>query len=232
MDKLIVIIPTYNPRQSLKEIINFFLRQKPLLIIIVNDGTKPKFLSNIPKLDLKNVVYLENSKNFGKGYSIKKALKFIINNIGQSNLRILHCDDDYQHNYRSILKIILFQKKINDNQFLIIGKRQKNNKTPKASKLGNLLINKILDFFFNIKDIDTQNGLRLYSSGILELILSCKSNRFEFETEMLLKILKNKINIHSVNIDTIYKSKHYSRFNKFNDTFLFARFLLFFLVKR
>ena len=99
MDKLIVIIPTYNPKQSLKEIINFFLRQKPLLIIIVNDGTKSKFLSNIPKLDLKNVVYLENSKNFGKGYSIKKALKFIINNIGQSNLRILHCDDDYQHRY-------------------------------------------------------------------------------------------------------------------------------------
>ncbi len=97
---------------------------------------------------------------------------------------------------------------------------------PFASKLGNYIISQVLILFFKIKDIDTQNGLRLYSSNIIEILLKCKTNRFEFETEMLIMILKDHISVYSVEIETIYKQNHYSRFNKFYDTYLFIKFLI------
>ncbi len=227
MDKLIIIIPTYNPRKSLFELINFFIKNKPFLIIIVNDGTKQKNLKNIPRLKHKNLIYLENKKNFGKGYSIKKALEFIKKEkIDKKNYNILHCDDDYQHTYKSILKITSHTHLIKNNNYLIMGKRKKIINAPLASKIGNYIISQILVIFFKIKDIDTQNGLRLYSSNIIETLLKCKTNRFEFETEMLIMILKNHISVYSIEIETIYNQNHYSRFNKFYDTFLFIKFLI------
>ena len=227
MDKIIIIIPTYNPRESLYELINFFIKNKPYLIIIVNDGTQQKNLKNIPRLKYNNLIYLENKINYGKGYSIKKALEFIKKQkIDIKNYNILHCDDDYQHTYKSILKITSHKHLIKNNNYLIIGKRKKITNAPSASKLGNYIISQILFLFFKIKDIDTQNGLRLYPSSIIEILLKCKTNRFEFETEMLIMILKNNISVYSEEIETIYKENHYSRFNKFYDTFLFIKFLI------
>jgi len=228
----VVIIPTYNPKKSIFELLNFFINQNTFLILVIDDGTENHLKKNISIINNNRIKYLKNNKNYGKGYSIKKGLKFIVSkNLNLNTINILHCDDDYQHSYKSILNIVEYSYSIKEKHYLILGKRNIDKSAPFFSKIGNKIINKIFNIFFNIDNIDTQNGLRIYTSSLSKFFLDCETNRFEFESEMLLLAFKRNIRIFSSPMEALYEKKHYSRFRKNYDSYLFFKFLILFLLK-
>jgi glycosyltransferase involved in cell wall biosynthesis len=228
----VVIIPTYNPKKSIFELLNFFINQNTFLILVIDDGTKKHLKKNISIINNSKIKYLKNDKNYGKGYSLKKGLKFIISkNLNLKKINILHCDDDYQHSYKSILNIVKYSYSIKADNYLILGKRKIDKSAPFFSKIGNKIINKIFNIFFKINNTDTQNGLRVYPSYLSKIFLECETNRFEFESEMLIIASKKNIKILSLPIEVLYEKKHYSRFNKNYDSYLFFKFLILFFLK-
>ena len=79
--KISVVIPAYNESsrigKSLGKIIKFFKRHKlKNEIIVVDDGSKDDTIkvARAAMKDAKNSVLLENKKNIGKGYSVKKGM--------------------------------------------------------------------------------------------------------------------------------------------------------------
>ena len=72
--KKYLILPVKNPTKELLKIINFFHNKIKLLSLMMDQKTNDQFF----KLSLKKALIIKNKKNMGKGFSIKKAFRFIL----------------------------------------------------------------------------------------------------------------------------------------------------------
>lgn len=72
--KLDYIIPVYNEERNIASIIKEIRNFSQDRIIVVDDGSKDRTYIKIPQLE--NLIKIRNTKNFGKGYSIKRALYY------------------------------------------------------------------------------------------------------------------------------------------------------------
>ncbi len=77
---------------------------------------------------------------------------------------------------------------------------------------------------------DSQTGYRLIKTHLLKKI-KLASNKYETESELLVKILKNNYKIAHVPIKTIYNDQP-SHINRFVDTLRFIRIVILSLIKR
>lgn len=210
--KFLLILPVKNPTKTLITICNHF--SKIVKIIVVDDGsTINREYFNLVK---KKVCLLRNSKNKGKGYSIKKAIKKII--FFKDVKGIIVADSDGQHGINDINKIIKQFKK-NKNQ-IILGQRNFDIfNTPIRNYIGNKM--SALIFFIKFKIfIDTQCGLRAIPIDIAKKNVSIPQNRYVFETIQLIDFFKNyKNRLKFFKIKTIYKKDNKSYFNFVKDSF-------------
>ena len=77
--KVSVLIPTFNEEKTIKEIIDKSKNNSKyeVEIIVINDGSTDdttKMLNSLYSND-KSVKILENEKNYGKGFSIRKGIE-------------------------------------------------------------------------------------------------------------------------------------------------------------
>ena len=224
MNNIVVLIPAYNPNQKL---INLVLQLKNNFskIIIINDGSNRKSkkifqeLTNYPECTI-----LEYPENRGKGYALKYGINYYLENLKDNYQGIITADCDYQHKPEDIINIAL--KLLGNQDSIVLGVRNFHLKNiPFPNRFGNLLTSFIFKFLYGIKIEDTQTGLRAIPNRYLNLCLETNGNRFEFEMNMLIKAVKNKINILEVPIETIYYSKGESKFNKFKDPIIIYKVL-------
>ena len=180
--KTTLIIPAYNEDPKiLKQIVK---KSKKYVdkIIIIDDGSS----KNI-KIDC---TIIKNIKNKGKGFSIRKAIKFV----GKSDI-IIFMDADNEHDPKDLPK---FLNKFKSNKFqgLVIGKRRQY-----RSPLRKIL-NNWMNFWigFIIKKADFSCGFRAIDISSLKKF-NLKSNRFEIDLEMILESYLNKIKIVSIDIN-------------------------------
>lgn len=224
MQNIVVLIPAYNPNQKLINLVSK-LKNNFSKIIIINDGSNRKSkkvfqeLTNYPECTI-----LEYSENRGKGYALKYGINYYLENLKDNYQGIVTADCDYQHKPDDIINIAL---KLSGNQdSIILGVRNFHLKNiPFPNRFGNLLTSFIFKFLYGIKIEDTQTGLRGIPNRYLNICLETNGNRFEFEMNMLIKAVKNKINILQVPIETIYYSKGESKFNKLKDPIIIYKVL-------
>ena len=78
MTKLIsIIIPVYNEEKTIKIILDKVLNQKQLNkeIIVINDFSTDNTKSLIEDEFLDKIKLINNDKNYGKGFSVKKGIE-------------------------------------------------------------------------------------------------------------------------------------------------------------
>ena len=205
--KTLLVIPNYNHSISCSRLID----KLPLYdTLIIDDGSTIPFQN---KVKSSNLTILRNSKNMGKGYSIKKAAKYAISN---QYSHILTIDADMQHDPIYIEDFINYDK----NSDLVYGKRNFKINMPFLRKLSNYISSKIISHLCRLNIHDTQCGYRLYN---LELFnnLDSKENGYHFETEILLMKINENSNIEYVDISTIYNGSK-SHINNILDTIKFV----------
>ena len=224
MQNIVVLIPAYNPNQKLINLVSE-LKNNFSKIIIINDGSNRKSkkifqeLTNYPECTI-----LEYSENRGKGYALKYGINYYLENLKDNYQGIVTADCDYQHKPEDIINIAL--KLLGNQDSIVLGVRNFHLKNiPFPNRFGNLLTSFIFKFLYGVKIEDTQTGLRGIPNRYLNLCLEVNGNRFEFEMNMLIKAVKNKINILQVPIETIYYSKGESKFNKFKDPIIIYKVL-------
>ena len=89
----------------------------------------------------------------------------------------------------------------------------------------NKLVSKIISKISKQKIPDTQCGFRLIKREVLEKMI-IKTNKFEIETELIIKAARLGFSIKSIPIKSIYFKGLHSRINPFVDTVRFWRFIL------
>lgn len=237
LNDIALIIPTYNPNNSLfkliselisNKIIDNSIRNKKLFIVVINDcSTKTKYIENLKEFSF---VHLINNKyNLGQGGAIKKGIIYSKKNFGI--IDVVTCDDDMQHHPDDIKNIIFC--KFNKNEKLIIGQRFNDNvNIPIKSKIGNIFSSKLINTLFNLKINDTQSGLRKYKFEILDELIGIKKDKFDFNIVVLLTMSKYSNSISKINIKTIYFNENsLSKFKPIYDSFLVISAILSYKIK-
>lgn len=197
-----IVMPVFNPNKMFLSLLQELVNNTDVPVVVVNDGSDDIYREvffELKKID--KVIYLEHFVNQGKGAALKSAFNYLLVNY-PSLKGVVTSDSDGQHTVNDIANI-LFKLKENSKS-LVLGTRVFDKSVPFKSRVGNLLSNYIYSFFLKQKYNDTQTGLRGIPANLLKESLLIKSNRYEFETEQLIKAAELNIALVNENIDTVY----------------------------
>ena len=215
--KKIVLIPSYEPDNKLIELVKNLYKEKEFEIVVVNDGSNENF-DNIFLETEKYSKVINYKNNKGKGYALKKGIKYIKEEYKKDYL-IITMDSDGQHTIKDAKKLIEYTAQ--NKKVLTIGKRLRNKKIPLRSKIGNSITKFVYFLTTGVKIYDTQSGLRCFSNELVDSFLNIDGDRFEYEMNVLMYCAKNKIKMKEIVIETIYIDNNSgSHFNKFKDSYL------------
>ncbi|MFW9825881.1 MAG: glycosyltransferase family 2 protein [Candidatus Thorarchaeota archaeon] len=201
----IILIPAFNEQYNLDNVVQNLTRIVPINnIIIADDGSTDDTSEIAMNLGLK---IIKNDRNYGKGYTLRKAFLIILTKFPKIKWIITY-DSDGQHHFQDIKNFI--QKVKKDFSLGIIIGRRDYNKMPKKNKISNLLTSGWCKYWLNWDISDLQCGYRCYNTKQLRNILSygLKRNKFDFETEILLVAWLNNIKMREIPIKTVYIKKH------------------------
>ena len=193
-NKICAVIPFFNEKKTIREIIN---RTLPFVdfIIAVNDGSTDNTCDEITQSE--KVILLSYTPNRGKGYALKTGL---LESIKRDAYITITLDADLQHIPEKIPELILGL----DNYDVVIGSRMDNlKKMPLHRIMSNKLTSLLLSIKTKQKLIDTQSGFRAYRTKILNDIITSYTG-FEAESEMLVKAAEKDYKIKFVPVPTIY----------------------------
>ena len=207
-----VLIPTYNNERTLKRVIDgVFAQTKD--IIIVNDGSTDS-TSKILK-DYSHLEQIHLPKNKGKGNALRQGFKKAIELKFDYAITI---DSDGQH-FPEDIPVFLNTLEASDTpNLLLIGARNMTQESvPKKSSFGNKFSNFWFWFMTTIKLQDTQSGFRLYPLEVIKN-LKLRTNKFEFEIEIIVKSAWKGTLVQNVPIKVLYdETERVSHFRPFKD---------------
>ncbi len=204
------IIPCYNEEKNIKHVIEGVAKYCSKIIVIDDSSTDNSFeiVSNL-KDDLnKKLMIVQNKKNMGIGYSMKKGISEAIK---LDTKFIIKIDGDGQHLASDIPK---FLKKIEfENLDFVKGNRfflKKNLKNMPISKLvGNLFVTNLQKLISgNYSISDPNNGFLVFKKNIFETIdINKLNNDYFFENSLLINVTAHNFKVGEVGIETIYSDE-------------------------
>ena len=210
--KLSIIIPCYNEKNSISEIINQVKNvdislEKEIIVVddFSTDGTR-EILKKLQESE-QGIRIFFNEKNMGKGYSIRDGFRHATGDI----IIIQDADLEYEPNeYVVLLKPIL-----NNEADVVYGSRFKDGYDKKFSFLshyvGNKLLTMISNQFTGLKLTDMETCYKMFTKEILDKI-HLTENKFGFEPEFTAQIAKINCRISEVGIK--YKNRSYEEGKK------------------
>jgi len=209
--KLSIIIPVYNEKNTILEIIkkveNANLPQElKKEIIIVDDRSTDGTRKILKEIEWKYKIIF-HEKNKGKGAAIKSALKEVTGDI------VIIQDADLEYNPQDYIKLL--DPILNREANVVYGSRFLNKHNPRYIHLylGNKFLSLIFSLMFMQKISDMETCYKVLSREIINKI-KIKSNRFNFEPEITAKIIKLGYKIKEVPIS--YQSRSFKEGKKIN----------------
>ena len=211
--RAIVIVPTYNNRGTIADVISD-LKEYSSDIMIVNDGSTDDtldILNNIEGIQIQSYPV-----NKGKGY----ALKYGLGKAYEQGFRYaITIDADGQHFADDLPVFIDRILEVPDS--LLIGARNLNADNMPGK---NTFANRFSNFWYKVETgqelSDTQSGYRLYPLNRIQNIHFFTS-RYEFEVEIIVRAAWRGVNVENVPIKVYYPpvEERVSHFRPFHDFF-------------
>jgi glycosyltransferase involved in cell wall biosynthesis len=200
---LSIIIPVFNEEQYLEKLfldLKKYFNQEEIEVIVVNDGSDDNSHIILEKFKEKsfnfNYKLIHLSKNFGKGYAVKRGAK------ESSGKYILLQDADLEldiKDSKEIYEIISNDESID----CIFGSRYLSGKLKKHSYFVNEFIGKLNTFIFNLlfgqSLSDIHCGLKIFHRNVYKKI-NLSVNDFGLEIDIASQIIKNNYFIYEVGV--------------------------------
>lgn len=213
-----ILIPAYNSARYIDDLFDR-LEKMGLLdkTVVVNDGSKDDTLKICRD---RNVNAISYDINRGKGYALRKGFEYMAQNGFEFFLTI---DSDLQHDVRFIPAFL--EKYEVSGADIIVGNRLGDTSTmPIERVFSNRTTSFIVSMISGCKIPDSQSGYRLIKTSALnDLTLTC--DKFEMESEILIKAGRKGRKIESVPISALYEGAH-SSISVFKDTYRFIRLVI------
>ena len=205
MHNTLVIIPTFNEKENIENIIRATLSQKKVFDILVVDDSSPDGTANIVKKLVKeftNQVFLEiRKKKNGLGAAYMHGFKWALR---RKYDYIIEMDADFSHNPKDLIR--LYNACANDGADLSIGSRYSQGVNvvnwPMKRVLLSYFASKYVNFVTGIPFHDTTAGFVCYKRKVLETIKLDKIEfvGYAFQIEMKFKAWKHGFNIKEVSV--------------------------------
>lgn len=136
------------------------------------------------------------------------------------NVVIVTADCDGQHKLKDIIRV--YRAASENSKSLVLGSRDFTSpNVPLRSRIGNQPMRHFFSLLYGQSLYDTQTGLRGFSLGVAEQLLSVEGDRFEYELGCLIYARRERIPILEVSIDTVYPENpadHKSHFKAVSDS--------------
>ena len=226
-NKICILIPSLNPDEKLMKTIEGLKEVGFKNFVIIDDGSDAAHQKNFPVTDKENnFIVLRHSFNKGKGAAIKTAFKFILK-YSNTIEGVITVDGDGQHDPEDVKNCV--EALLREGDKIILGCRDFSlPQVPPRSRFGNKTTSLVFRTLCGLKISDTQTGLRGFPIQHLPFLLKVKGERFEYETNMLLKFKQAGIELYEVTIKTLYEEegKHESHFKTVRDSIRVYSFIL------
>ena len=211
MEGVTIVLPSLDPDEKLNMVVQGLLAEGFHDIVIVNDGSDADHLAPFEEAAKHpEVTVLTHEVNKGKGRALKTAFSYILER-GKTCLGVVTVDGDNQHKAKDIKACAEKMVLTGD---VIFGCRNFDlPNVPRHNRMGNKITSIVLRLFCGIKLSDTQTGLRAIPFRHLEMMTKVRGERFEYETEMILALKRERIAFQEEVIETVYieenKSTHF-----------------------
>lgn len=210
-----MVIPAYQAGQTIRPLVQA-LRDLRLPVLVVDDASSDPTAAEARRAGAEVKV---RSSNGGKGAALREGLEEAG---GRGFGWVLTMDADGQHLASEIPRFLQARERTGAD--LIVGDRMQN---PKGMPVDRWLTNRFMSWLISRltgQEIpDTQCGFRLVSAKILRQV-ELESQRFEIESELVVKAAWAGFRVASVPVTSVYR-RHISFIRPIRDTFRFLLFL-------
>ncbi len=193
MAKIFIVIPAFNEEPVIRDVITKVKKEGYSNIIVVDDGSPDSTSAQAKKAE---AIVLRHILNRGKGAAIKTGIEAA--KIMGADI-VVTFDGDGQHYPKDIKKVIQLLEKGN---CIVLGVRSFD-KVPTFRRLANLLGNSFTWMIYGMSVKDSQCGLRGFSKSALDVI-DTQNDRYEYDSEVIREIYKNKLKYSEVPIKVYY----------------------------
>ncbi|MDR1478786.1 MAG: glycosyltransferase family 2 protein [Planctomycetaceae bacterium] len=211
MPTLSILIPVYNEMDLLERVVEGVVGGElpdgfGKEIIIVDDAStdaSPEIIKQLCKKYHNIIKPLTQPKNKGKGAAIRLA----INAANGDYIVFQDADLEYNPNdYCDLLKPLIENK-----ADAVYGSRFCKSESKKVKfvchKFGNILLTFLVNLLTGLKLTDMETCYKTFHSNTIKSI-PLKSNKFDIEAEITIKIAKRKLHIHEVPVN--YNGRNYA----------------------
>lgn len=208
-----IIIPTYHNPLTLKRVLDEVLGYSAGGdVIVVNDGSRDE-TSILLEPYRDRVILLENDRNRGKGYSLRRGFAEAIER-GFDN--VITIDSDGQH-FPADIPLFIEAAKDHPGAMIMGSRNMAQAGVPGRSSFGNRFSSFWFWFHTGHRLPDTQTGFRLYPLAPLRSV-RLFTYKFETEIEVIVKLAWRGVKFEAIPIRVTYDpSERVSHFRPFRD---------------
>ena len=208
--KLLIFIVTYNSSFRLKLILKKIQKIKKInyKILISDDCSNDDTSNYIPNQNKKIYINI-NKSNLGYGENIKKCINFAIKKKFDYAVMI-HGDNQYDASYIPKLYKIIRKNNVD----AVTGSRMKNfrsalnGKMPFYKFIGNYILTRIFNLYFNSQFTDAHTGLWMYNlQSLKDVKFNNLDSRFNFDNQLRIQFVKSDKKIIEMPIKTYYRNE-------------------------
>lgn len=224
------VLPCLNPPEAFERVVAGLLDAGFCDVVIVDDGSRAEFRARFARAGAEPRCHvLRHEVNRGKGAALKTAFAWLSENRPDCTGAVT-VDGDGQHLMKDVLACAAAL--MEGGGALILGCRDFNaENVPPKSRVGNRFTRAVLGLLCGVKVSDTQTGLRGVPAAQFQRMLTIRGERYEYETNMLLELRRDRVPFREVPIETVYDGGNAgTHFRPIADSLRIYRFILLYVL--
>lgn len=202
MERPIVIIPALNPLPTLINYTKALLELNIYKVIIVNDGSDPKYQYIFQELSMiEHCIVLKHEDNKGKGRALKTGFGYVLKYFPNTNF-VLTVGAHGQHTLDDV-KLILQNLRVFSNGIILGVRNFRSKDLPLSNAIGHRAASLLFKLLFHRRILDTQTGLRSIPTKELSWLLNVPGDSYDYDINMLVEAINRKTPIYEIPIGRV-----------------------------
>ena len=229
--RCVVVLPSLNPNEKFDRVVDGLREAGFQRILIVDDGSDERHRAHFQRAEaFPECSVIRHEVNKGKGRALKDGFTAVLKLFPDTE-GVITIDGDGQHLTEDI--IACGNRMLEEGNKIILGCRDFDLPgVPPRSVAGNKTTSRMFRMY-GITLSDTQTGLRAIPARFLSRFTAIEGERFEYETNMLLKMKRRGIDFVEQAIETVYEDENAgSHYNAVKDSWRIFKIMVKDLLRR